>query len=159
MDIQTEFGFIEVKSGEIVVIPRGIKFSVKLPDGPSRGYIVEVFDGHFEIPDLGPIGFLFAPTIFSLANRNCTAAVTTGSQHCSGANGLANPRDFLTPVAAYEDKETTFTVINKFGGNLWQYEQVTHSPTEEKGSLSSIYIYTHTYIHTIYIYIYIYIYI
>ncbi|ELR15130.1 homogentisate 1,2dioxygenase [Acanthamoeba castellanii str. Neff] len=100
LDIQTEFGYLEVKSGEIAVIQRGIRFRVALPDGPSRGYIAEVFDGHFEIPDLGPIG----------------------------ANGLANPRDFLTPVAAYEDKDDCeYTIVNKFNGALWTCTQ-TRSP-------------------------------
>ena len=56
LDIQTEFGFLEVLPNQIAVIQRGIVFSVKLPDGPSRGYICEVFNGHFELPDLGPIG-------------------------------------------------------------------------------------------------------
>lgn len=40
-----------------------------------RGYILEVYDNHFTLPDLGPIG----------------------------ANGLANPRDFETPTAWFED--------------------------------------------------------
>ncbi|ORX74745.1 Homogentisate 1,2-dioxygenase [Linderina pennispora] len=74
LDVQTEFGPIMVAPNEIAVIQRGIRFSVGLPDGPSRGYILEVYDNHFELPDLGPIG----------------------------ANGLANPRDFQTPTAKYE---------------------------------------------------------
>lgn len=93
LDIQTECGFLEVIPGEIVVIPRGIQFSVRL-DGPSRGYILEVFSGHFKIPDLGPIG----------------------------ANGLANPRDFQVPVAAYEEKYVDWTVVNKFQGQLFAAE-------------------------------------
>ena len=64
-------------------------------EGPSRGYICEVFNGHFRLPDLGPIG----------------------------ANGLANPRDFLTPVAAYEDNSDTYSLVHKFLGNLWQANQ------------------------------------
>eukprot|EP01121_Diplochlamys_sp_Union-15-3_P017496 TRINITY_DN6165_c0_g2_i4.p1 TRINITY_DN6165_c0_g2~~TRINITY_DN6165_c0_g2_i4.p1 ORF type:complete len:297 (-),score=52.12 TRINITY_DN6165_c0_g2_i4:31-921(-) len=92
LDIQTEFGYLEVKPGEIAVIQRGILFSVKLLEGKARGYMVEVFDGHFVLPDLGPIG----------------------------ANGLANPRDFLTPVAAYEDRKCDFTVVNKFQGLLFK---------------------------------------
>ena len=60
---------------EIAVIPRGVRFRVELPDGVARGYVCENFGAAFRLPDLGPIG----------------------------ANGLANPRDFLTPVAAYED--------------------------------------------------------
>eukprot|EP01087_Luapelamoeba_hula_P007990 TRINITY_DN1982_c0_g1_i1.p1 TRINITY_DN1982_c0_g1~~TRINITY_DN1982_c0_g1_i1.p1 ORF type:complete len:455 (-),score=62.84 TRINITY_DN1982_c0_g1_i1:39-1379(-) len=97
--IQTEFGFIDVAPGEITVIQRGIRFSVQLSE-PSRGYILEVYDGHFELPDLGPIG----------------------------ANGLANPRDFLTPVAAYEDRSCdTYTLVNKYGGSLYTATQ-DHSP-------------------------------
>lgn len=96
--IKTEMGIIHVEPTEIAVIQRGIKFSVDV-EGPSRGYILEVFSGHFVIPDLGPIG----------------------------ANGLANPRDFLTPVAAYEDLETAHTVVNKFGGKLFQ-SLLNHSP-------------------------------
>jgi len=98
LKIQTEFGWIGVKPGEICVIQRGIVFSVNVA-GPSRGYCCEIFDGHFTIPDLGPIG----------------------------ANGLANPRDFLTPVASYEDREVEFTIINKFNGSLFTSTK-PHSP-------------------------------
>jgi len=99
LDIRTEFGCIEVRPGEICVIQRGMLFCVQLPDGNSRGYMVEVFDGHFILPDLGLIG----------------------------ANGLANPRDFLTPVAAYEDRECEYTIVNKFLGNLYATKK-PHSP-------------------------------
>jgi homogentisate 1,2-dioxygenase len=73
-----------------------IRFSVALKDGKARGYICEIFDGHFELPDLGPIG----------------------------ANGLANARHFLYPTAAFEDKEEPFEIINKFQGYLYSAEQV-----------------------------------
>ncbi|KAI8816746.1 Homogentisate 1,2-dioxygenase, partial [Fimicolochytrium jonesii] len=100
LDIQTEFGRLVVEPNEIAVIPRGIRYAVRFPDGPSRGYILEVFNRHFELPDLGPIG----------------------------ANGLANARDFLYPTAAYEDIENkTYTIINKFQGQLFALQQ-THSP-------------------------------
>jgi homogentisate 1,2-dioxygenase len=92
-------GFLEVFPGEICVIPRGVYFSVNLPDGPSRGYICEVYNGHFKLPELGPIG----------------------------ANGLANPRDFQVPVAAYEDNNTSFKVVNKFIGQLFEFT-MDHSP-------------------------------
>ncbi len=95
----TEFGRIEAAPGEIVVIPRGIKFRVELLEGQARGYICENFSGQFRLPDLGPIG----------------------------ANGLANPRDFLTPVASYEDREGEFRTVSKFLGNLWESEY-DHSP-------------------------------
>jgi len=101
LDIFTEFGKIYVCPGEICVIQRGIQFSVNLglEKAPIRGYIVEVFAGHFKIPDLGPIG----------------------------ANGLANPRDFETPVAWYENRLCDFTVVSKFQGNLFQHKR-DHSP-------------------------------
>ena len=74
----------------------GIRFSVEIEE-PSRGYILEVFDNHFVLPSLGPIG----------------------------ANGLANPRDFLTPVAWFDDrKEVKFNVVNKFQGHLFEKSQV-----------------------------------
>ncbi|KAJ9069217.1 hypothetical protein DSO57_1020801 [Entomophthora muscae] len=99
LDIQTELGNLMVSPNEICVIQRGIRFRVSLPDGPSRGYALEVFGSHFELPDLGPIG----------------------------ANGLANPRDFLSPVAAYEDLDETWSVVNKYQGQLFKAEQ-DHSP-------------------------------
>ena len=99
--IRTELGVLEVSPGEICVIPRGVKLRVELPDGSARGYICENYGAHFRLPDLGPIG----------------------------ANGLANPRDFLTPVAAYEEREGTFEMVAKFSGNLWAAE-LEHSPLD-----------------------------
>ncbi|XP_032518636.2 homogentisate 1,2-dioxygenase [Danaus plexippus] len=99
LNITTEFGKMEIRPNEIAVIQQGMRFAVAV-DGPTRGYILEVFDGHFKLPDLGPIG----------------------------ANGLANPRDFLTPVAYYEDKEVPdFKIINKYQGALFEAVQ-GHSP-------------------------------
>ena len=99
--IATELGVLEVAPGEICVIPRGIKFRVDLPDGPSRGYICESYGAPFRLPDLGPIG----------------------------ANGLANPRDFLAPVAAFEDLERDCRIVAKFLGKLWVAE-IDHSPLD-----------------------------
>lgn len=99
LDIRTEFGCLEVPPNHIAVIQRGISFSVNLPDGPSRGYICEVFSGHFELPDLGPIG----------------------------ANGLASPRDFEVPVASYEDLNVDYTVYTKYQGEMFLRKQ-DHSP-------------------------------
>lgn len=89
---------MEVAPNEICVIQQGMRFSVEITE-PSRGYILEVFDNHFQLPDLGPIG----------------------------ANGLANPRDFLTPIAHYEDLDTKYKIITKFQGSLFEAEQ-EHSP-------------------------------
>jgi len=97
----TELGPIQVGPGEVVVIPRGTRFRVEVGDPACRGYICENYSAQFRLPDLGPIG----------------------------ANGLANPRDFETPVAWYEDREGSFEQIAKFGGNLWSCE-IDHSPLD-----------------------------
>jgi homogentisate 1,2-dioxygenase len=99
--IATEFGRIELEPLEIAVIPRGVRFQVQLPDGQARGYICENYGALLRLPDLGVIG----------------------------SNGLANPRDFLTPHAAYEDLEGDFELVAKFGGNLWS-ARIGHSPLD-----------------------------
>ena len=96
---KTEFGFIHVAPGEIIVIPRGIKFSVALLQDKARGYICENFGLPFRLPELGIIG----------------------------ANGLAHPRDFQIPSAAFENNESPYQLITKFQGNLWK-SQLNHSP-------------------------------
>jgi homogentisate 1,2-dioxygenase len=97
----TELGVIEVEPQEIVVIPRGIRFRVELLDEAARGYVCENFGASFQLPDLGPIG----------------------------SNGLANPRDFFTPTAWYEDRDEPFELIGKFMGKLWRAE-MDHSPLD-----------------------------
>lgn len=100
LDIQTELGKILVRPNEICVIPRGIRYRVSLPDGPVRGYILELYQGHFTLPELGPIG-----------------------SHC-----LANTRDFQAPIAAFdEDTSNTYTLFAKFAGHLFAAKQ-THTP-------------------------------
>lgn len=99
LDIQTELGHLLVRSNEIAVIPRGIRFRVMLPDGSSRGYILEIYTNHFELPELGPIG----------------------------SNGLANVRDFQAPVASFEDDESEWEIVAKFDRQLHMAKQ-THSP-------------------------------
>ncbi|NLB14093.1 MAG: homogentisate 1,2-dioxygenase, partial [Gammaproteobacteria bacterium] len=97
----TELGVIEVEPQQIAVIPRGIRFRVELPDGPVRGYVCENFGALLKLPDLGPIG----------------------------SNGLANPRDFETPVAAYEDVDGEVELVAKFQGALWR-STMEHSPLD-----------------------------
>ncbi|KAH9945385.1 homogentisate 1,2-dioxygenase [Epithele typhae] len=99
LDIQTEFGKLMVRPGELVVVQRGIKFKVGLPDGPVRGYILEVFGSHFELPDLGPLG----------------------------THGLANPRDFESPVASFDIDQSAWEVVYKVGGKLFICKQ-EHTP-------------------------------
>jgi homogentisate 1,2-dioxygenase len=98
--LRTELGTLEVEPQEIALIPRGIRFAVEI-EGPSRGYVCENFGALLRLPDLGPIG----------------------------SNGLANPRDFLTPEAAYEDIEGDFELIAKFQGHLWR-ARLGHSPLD-----------------------------
>jgi homogentisate 1,2-dioxygenase len=101
LQLDTELGRLHVTPGEIAVIPRGVKFRAGLPDGPSRGYICENYGNPLRLPELGPIG----------------------------SNGLANPRDFLTPVAWYEDRREPTQIVTKFLGKLWS-TQLDRSPFE-----------------------------
>jgi homogentisate 1,2-dioxygenase len=97
----TEFGIIEINSGEICVIPRGVIFRLELLDGKSRAYVCENYGGSFTLPERGPIG----------------------------ANCLANSRDFLTPVAAYEDVERPSKVYMKWCGETFSTE-IGQSPLD-----------------------------
>jgi len=99
--LATEFGVLEIEPQEIAVIPRGVRFRVELLDAEARGYVAENFGAILGLPDLGPIG----------------------------SNGLANPRDFLTPVACYEDVEGDFDLVAKFQGRLWS-ARIGHSPLD-----------------------------
>ncbi|KND90650.1 Homogentisate 1,2-dioxygenase [Tolypocladium ophioglossoides CBS 100239] len=107
LDVRTEFGWLLVRQMEICVIPRGVKYRVHLPNGPARGYALELYQGHFNLPELGPIG----------------------------SNGLANARDFQAPVACFsEDFGATasegagaFVVTVKFNNALFETKQA-HTP-------------------------------
>lgn len=99
LTLTTEMGLIDVAPGEIAVIPCGVRFQVLLRDGEARGYVCENHGPALRLPDLGPIG----------------------------ANGLANPRDFLAPVAAFQDRDQPVELVQKFMGGLWTTE-LDHSP-------------------------------
>ncbi|MFZ1904092.1 MAG: homogentisate 1,2-dioxygenase [Steroidobacteraceae bacterium] len=99
--IATELGLLEVEPQEIAVIPRGLRFRVELAGEAARGYVCENFGAPLRLPDLGPIG----------------------------SNGLANPRDFHTPVAWYEDRDGDFELVAKFAGGLWT-ARIGHSPLD-----------------------------
>jgi homogentisate 1,2-dioxygenase len=96
--IVTELGVIEAPPLHVAVIPRGVRFRVEV-DGPSRGYVCENYGALLRLPELGPIG----------------------------ANGLANPRDFETPVAWFEDSDEPVELVQKFQGGLWT-TTLDHSP-------------------------------
>lgn len=108
LDIQTELGNLLVRQNEICVIPRGIRYRVSLPAGPCRGYVCELFQGHFRLPELGPVG----------------------------STGLANVRDFQIPTAHFDGSlqngvaianNRDWTIITRQAGRLWHCLQ-DHTP-------------------------------
>ena len=99
--VVTEMGAIAIGPGEIAVVPRGMLFKVEIVDGPARGYLCENYGAKLTLPERGPIG----------------------------ANCLANPRDFKTPVASFEDKENPCEVIVKWCGRLYT-TTIGHSPLD-----------------------------
>lgn len=99
--LRTEFGNLSIGVGEIALVQRGIKFQVIIEEGPIEGYICENYGAHFELPNRGAIG----------------------------ANGLAAERDFLSPIAAYEDISGDYQVVLKYGGSFFTYN-LDHSPLD-----------------------------
>jgi homogentisate 1,2-dioxygenase len=95
LHITTELGLLDLVPGEIAVLPRGVAFKVAV-QGPTRLYVCENYGAPFRLPELGPIG----------------------------SNGLANARDFLAPVAAFESDlqktPKTISIVKKYGGRLWR---------------------------------------
>ncbi|HWD22271.1 MAG TPA: homogentisate 1,2-dioxygenase [Burkholderiales bacterium] len=101
LEIFTELGRLRILPGEIAVLPRGMRFKVELLEKEARGYLCENYGAPFRLPELGPIG----------------------------SQGLAQERDFLAPVAAFEDREAACQVVAKFMGRLWATE-LDHSPLD-----------------------------
>ncbi len=101
LHVFTELGRMQVLPGEIAVVPRGMTFRVDGGGQPARGYLAENYGEPLSLPERGPIG----------------------------ANCLANPRDFLTPVAAFEDKESPCRVLYKWGGEF-HVTEIDHSPLD-----------------------------
>jgi homogentisate 1,2-dioxygenase len=101
LTLLTEMGRIDIGPGEVALVPRGVRFRAELPEGSARGYMAENHGALFRLPDLGPIG----------------------------SNGLANPRDFETPVAQYEDAEGEVELVQKYLGRLWT-TTLDHSPLD-----------------------------
>lgn len=120
LDIRTEFGWLLVRPMEIAVIPRGVKYQVHLPSGKARGYALELYEGHFVLPELGPIG----------------------------SNGLANARDFQAPVANFSEDfgatasegANSFVVTVKFNNGLFKTTQ-PHTPFDVVGWQGNYYPY------------------
>ena len=99
--VVTEMGAIGLEPGELCVIPRGMVFKVELSGKTARGYVCENYGAKFTLPDRGPIG----------------------------ANCLANPRDFKTPVARFEDSERPCRLLAKWCGRFYE-TKLGHSPLD-----------------------------
>lgn len=97
----SELGIMDLAPQEMAIIPRGIIFRVEVTEGPCRGFVCENYGQTFRLPNRGPIG----------------------------ANCLANRRDFKTPVAAFEDRETPSTVTVKWCGGFHR-TRIGHSPLD-----------------------------
>jgi homogentisate 1,2-dioxygenase len=96
LTLLTEFGVLDVEPGMLAIIPRGVRFSVVLRDGVARGYMTEVYGRSFDLPERGPVG----------------------------ANGLTDPRHFVSPHAWYEDRLALgYAVVHKLGGALYEAKQ------------------------------------
>lgn len=97
----TELGIIDLEPKEIAIIPRGLLYRVEVLEGPCRGFVCENYGVPFTLPNRGPIG----------------------------ANCLANPRDFKTPVAAFEDRDAPSRVTMKWCGQFHE-TPIGHSPLD-----------------------------
>ncbi len=99
----TEMGILDLEPSEICIIPRGMMFKVLRGEGvdAARGYVCENYGAKFTLPHRGPIG----------------------------ANCLANPRDFKTPVAAFEDKEQPCRLHVKWCG-AFHVTEIGQSPLD-----------------------------
>ena len=99
--LDTECGRLQIAPGEIGLLPRGMKCRIGLPDGASRGYVAENYGAGLRLAERGPVG----------------------------SDGYANDRDFLAPVARYEDCSGPFELISKAGGQLWRCD-LPYSPLD-----------------------------
>lgn len=104
LEIRTEFGVLQVEPLQIAVVPRGVKFQVRTSAKRASGYLGENYGAPFRLPGLGPIG----------------------------ANGLANPRDFQYPTAAFEERSGDFELWAKFDGAFFR-APIGHSPLDVVG--------------------------
>ncbi|MGI9229098.1 MAG: homogentisate 1,2-dioxygenase [Gammaproteobacteria bacterium] len=101
LDIHTECGRLTAEPGEIALIPRGMKFQVRLLQEQARGYICENYGAPLRLPERGPVG----------------------------SDGYANNRDFMAPTAAFEDETGEFELLCKFAGRLYT-ASLQHSPLD-----------------------------
>jgi homogentisate 1,2-dioxygenase len=112
LDITTECGRLRVHVGEIALLPRALKFAVRLLSPAARGWIAESTGRPFKLPDRGPIG----------------------------SAGLADERHFQVPTAWYEDREAKgYRLTVKFGGDLSE-ATLGFSPFDVVGWTGQVYV-------------------
>jgi homogentisate 1,2-dioxygenase len=99
LECRTELGWLRAAPGQVILVPRAIKFAIGTGGAPARGWMLEVTGPRLRLPERGPIG----------------------------SNGLADARHFLAPVAAYEDRICDHELVVKLGGRLHAARQ-EHSP-------------------------------
>jgi homogentisate 1,2-dioxygenase len=105
LTLLTELGALDVRPGELALVPRGIRFSVLLRDAVARGTVAEAFGRHFALPERGVVG----------------------------SNGLADARHFRAPTPFYEDRLAPgYRITAKYGGVLHEARQ-DHSPYDVAG--------------------------
>ena len=99
INLHTEFGKLNICPGMIALIPRGVKFRMEVIGKETKGYLCENAGTPLTLPQLGIIG----------------------------ANGLANPRHFKYPIAAFEQNSNSVQLLCKNQNKLWQ-ASCDHSP-------------------------------
>ena len=91
LHVSTELGRLHVRPGEVLLLPRGLAWRIAV-NGPVRAYVCENHGAPFRLPELGPIG----------------------------SNGLASPRDFIAPAAAFDEDAGPVELVRRYGGRLWR---------------------------------------
>ena len=95
LTVTTELGVLRAAPGQVLLLPRGMAFRVAVDDSadaPARAYVCENYGAPFRLPELGPIG----------------------------SNGMASPRDFIAPHAAFESEARPCEIVRKHGGHFWR---------------------------------------
>jgi homogentisate 1,2-dioxygenase len=92
LEVQTELGILTINPGHILMIPRGMGFSLRLLSESAKGYLAENAGIPMHLPELGILG----------------------------SNGLAHPRHFEYPQAHFESHILPHRLYVKANGKIWE---------------------------------------